>query len=674
MATTFDLLERRKERFVLWNPAGQSAPRLILGTFKDTPSPGAVTTLFSGDLSQTQKDLWELSLDAIDPPLENGKVYHYWFEVDNTFPLNSGKITVTDPLAYTVDYRQFGDQQRKDDMQPPAVIKFRDGKLWPCDVDGTELVPIPAPVQPQVPANNHMVIYELPPSWAKSGPNGLQVDRGTFTDVQALFDKETPGLKFKSIAAVQNESIVADLGINALELLPIADSKYLDQWGYSTAHYFAPDSDLGSTASLVELIQTITPNTRLILDTVMAFGHDPYIYAAFMQFHLVDLNAGDPLRKFAEPDNQDSYTSHNQGPRNSYGGSLWRYVEDNTQTYDPQTGQATLVHPSWSFHRAHLHHWLLNFGVSGFRLDSINNVANYGFIKYYKDYAWQLHQARNGSTDKFIVIGEELSVPKDLLTTGTLNALWNEPFQGRLRAAILGEEADNDDFEWTVRKMIDCTLDGFSDGAQAVNYITSHDVEGYRKERLFNFLSNNKVDDIERRAKLAFACFLTAVGIPMIFAGEEFCDQMDLVIGEKQSDPVNYERKGDDWRTRIFNYVATLIDLRKNCPALGLDDTSFIHVDNSRGGKIIAWVRGTTNPVVVVANFTDNDTPGPQYYVPNWPNRDRNDWREITQNRAVPAEWVGKEPLMHWEAKVYTYWRPSDVNGRVNGVNGTHSG
>ncbi|KIW99026.1 uncharacterized protein Z519_00689 [Cladophialophora bantiana CBS 173.52] len=674
MATTFDLLERRKKRFVLWNPAGQSAPRLILGTFKDTPGPGAVTTLFRGDLSQTQKDLWELSLDAIDPPLENGKVYHYWFEVDNTFPLDSGKMAVTDPLAYTVDYRQFGDRERKDDMQPPAVIKFRDGKLWPCDVDGTELVPIPAPVQPQVPANNHMVIYELPPSWAKSGPNGLQVDRGTFTDVQALFDKETPGLKFKSIAAVQNESIVADLGINALELLPIADSKYLDQWGYSTAHYFAPDSDLGSTASLIELIQTITPDTRLILDTVMAFGHDPYIYAAFMPFHLVDLNAGDPLRRFAEPDNQDSYTSHNQGPRNSYGGSLWRYIKDNTQTYDPQTGQATLVHPSWSFHRAHLHHWLLNFGVSGFRLDSINNVANYGFIKYYKDYAWQLHQARNGSPDKFIVIGEELSVPKDLLTTGTLNALWNEPFQGRLRAAILGEEADNDDFEWTVRKMINCTLDGFSDGAQAVNYITSHDVEGYRKERLFNFLSNNKVDDIERRAKLAFACFLTAVGIPMIFAGEEFCDQMDLVIAEKQSDPVNYERKSDDWRTRIFNYVATLIALRKNCPALGVDDTSFIHVDNSRGGKIIAWVRGTTNPVVVVANFTDNDTPGPRYYVPNWPDRDRNDWREITQNRAVPAEWVGNEPLMHWEAKVYTYWRPNDVNGHVNGVNGTHSG
>ncbi|KAK5454465.1 hypothetical protein LTR55_012136, partial [Exophiala xenobiotica] len=652
------------QRFALWTPGGQAPPKLILGTFKDTPSPGAVTTLFSGELSQTQQDLWELSPQDIRPPLEDGKVYHYWFEVDNTFPGTSGRISVTDPLAYSVDYRQFGDQIRSDSMLPPAVLKFRNGKLWPCDIDGKEPQPIAPPVQPEVPANNHMVIYELPTSWAKSGPNGKQVDRGIFTDVQALFDKDIPGLKFASIDAVKNEAILTDLGINALELLPIADSKYLDQWGYSTAHYFAPDTELGSTASLIDLVTTISPHIRLILDQVMAFGHDPYAYISFKQFHLVAYdpnNSNDPWKQFAEPSNPDSWQSHNQGPRNGYGGGPWRYIQG-THTYDPQAGHQGLVHLSWTFHRAHLHRWLLDFGVSGLRLDSINNVGNYDFIKYYKNYAWKLHQARGGASDRFIVIGEELSVPKDLLTTGTLNALWNEPFQGRLRSVLLGYGYNGDDFEWTVRKMVDCTQDGYTDGAQAVNYITSHDVESdpkQQKERLYNFLPDSGVTDMERRAKLAFACLLTAVGIPMILAGEEFLDQMDLDISQKQSDPVNYERKSDDWRTRIFSYVATLVKLRKACPALGVDDTSFIHVDNSRGGKIMAWARGTTNPVVVVvANFTDYNTPGEQYFVENWADRDRDDWREITQGRAVPAQWVGKEPLMHWEAKVYTYWKP----------------
>jgi hypothetical protein len=136
---------------------------------------------------------------------------------------------------------------------------------------------------------------------------------------------------------------------------------------------------------------------------------------------------------------------------------------------------------------------------------------------------------------------------------------------------------------------------------------------------------------------------------------------MDGQWSNKQSDPVNYERKAEDWRTRVFNYVAVLVNLRKKCPALGVDDTQFIHVDNSRGGKIIAWQRGGQGqaPVVVVANFSDEDTPGPQYFVENWPERGRTDWREITQNRDVPSQWVGNEPLMHWEAKVYTYWRES---------------
>jgi pullulanase len=634
---SFDLLERRKDRFVLWVPGGSSAPQLILGTFKN----GKVTELAPKPLSQTVQDLWELSPKDID--LKDG-IYHYWFQVDNTKPDDSGKIKVTDPLAYTVDYRMFG--KRSDDIQPPGVIKYRDGKLWPCDIDGKEPTPISAK---SLPANNHMVIYELPTSWAKPGPGGKQVDRGTFTDVLALFDKDTHGLNFTSINAVKKEAILSDLGINALELLPIADSKFLDEWGYATAHYFSPDADLGTTASLIELINKIPG--RLILDTVMAFGRDPYAQIAFKQFHLVAYNPDNPS-PFAEPANPDSKASHNQGWRNDYGAKLWRYIQT-TETYNPQTGKVTSVHPSWSFHKAHLYRWMLDFGVSGFRLDSINNVANYDFIKSYRDYAWKLHQ---GAADKFIVIGEELSVPEDLLTSGTLDALWNESFKGRLRSVLLGE-SNNDNFESTVRKMIDCTQDKFTDGAQAINYVTSHDVEGYRNERLYNFLKNNKVTDIERRAKLAFACLLTAVGIPMIFAGEEFCDEMDLDIKDKQTDPVNYERKNQDWRGRVFDYVARLVDLRKSCPALGVDDTAFIHVDTSRGGKILAWKRGTSNPVVVVANFTDQETPGDQYYVPNWPDRDRNDWREITQNRSVPAKWIGREPLMHWEAKVYTCWK-----------------
>jgi pullulanase len=110
------------------------------------------------------------------------------------------------------------------------------------------------------------------------------------------------------------------------------------------------------------------------------------------------------------------------------------------------------------------------------------------------------------------------------LQQARLEALWNDRFRELIRAAILGESDGNETFEGTIRSAIDCRRLGFGDGAQAVNYLTSHDVEGFRKERLWNFLGTSGVSNFEerkKRIKLGFACLLTAVGIPMILAGEE---------------------------------------------------------------------------------------------------------------------------------------------------------
>jgi hypothetical protein len=61
---------------------------------------------------------------------------------------------------------------------------------------------------------------------------------------------------------------------------------------------------------------------------------------------------------------------------------------------------------------------------------------------------------------------------------------------------------------------------------------------------------------------------------------------------------------------------------------------------------------------VVVANFSDWDSGGPnaEYLVPNWPATPPGTrWREITRDRDIPAEWVGREPLYPWEANVYAF-------------------
>ena len=87
-----------------------------------------------------------------------------------------------------------------------------------------------------------------------------------------------------------------------------------------------------------------------------------------------------------------------------------------------------------------------------------------------------------------------------------------------------------------------------------------------------------------------------------------------------------------------------------------------IHVDFNDGKRVVVWRRGRADgdaQVVVVANFSDFITAdatssSAEYRVPNWPATPAGKkWREITQERDVPQDWVGREPIFPWEAKVY---------------------
>ena len=150
-------------------------------------------------------------------------------------------------------------------------------------------------------------------------------------------------------------------------------------------------------------------------------------------------------------------------------------------------------------------------------------------------------------------------------------------------------------FESTVRKLIDCRGLGFTDGAQAVNYVTSHDVEGFRNERLYNFLNNNGVVETERRIKLAFACLLTAVGIPddpRRRGVRRPARPVRRATRDKQVDPVNFARADEPWRRRVFEHVRRLVRLRTSSPALAVNDTAFIHADLAADRRVLAWRRG----------------------------------------------------------------------------------
>jgi 1,4-alpha-glucan branching enzyme len=670
----FGLLQRKRTHFVLWRPASVNPPPvLVIGTFREG-NPPAFDLLNRFDLvaSPVAADLWEIAAAVCD--LANDRVYHYWLEVTNANPKTPVPVRIqcTDPTAWTVDWRlrapalplPFTD----DDRGPASVVKWRDNELVPCDPAGDEADWQNDARLDTLPGNNRLVIYELPTRWSRSETEGtISIAGGTFRDVLALIERTAAPVNFEGVAALApGEAYLEDLGVNALELLPPADSFVGREWGYATSNYFAADFDLGfprgnasptASADLAALVAACHRHRlRFFADVVMAFAtRYSYRYVNFLDFH-VHRATGDP----------------EEDARDDFGGDLFKY-NFLTDAYDPLEGTAARLVPARRLMLTCLARWMLDFRIDGIRMDSVPNIMNSDFVQEYKDLARSIWRSRwqaqglpaSGADERFLVVGEDLAVPIDLLRQNRLDGLWNEEFKRMVRYAVLGQNDHKEpSFEWTVRKLIDCRLLGFADSSQAINYVTSHDVEGFRNERLYDFLNNNGVSNTERRIKLAFVCLMTAVGIPMIFAGEEFADQHDLAVvhPQKQIDPVNFDRLQDPWRRRVFEYCARLVRLRTRSDALSVNDTAFIHVDFEDGKRVLVWRRGRPgidHPVVVLANFSNFETARPfastsEYSVPNWPATPAGmRWREITQDRDVPPEWIGREPIFPWEAKVY---------------------
>jgi pullulanase len=679
--TIYDLLSYREQFFVLWRVRNTDvAPRLIIGKLQpaqgSNPAQFIEQQTFTMRPSQKSSDLWEIP--AIGCNLQEGQVYHYWFEVHDSNPYKPEHplIWCTDPLATTVDWRLLAPSVQSPyftqmDRDPAGVVKFQQNRLVPCDPAGETIDWHDDTSPATLPPNNTLVLYELPTRWASiDNEQGTQISAGTFRDVLALIERGIASIRFtRTPAFAIGRAHLLDLGINALELLPPADSFQKREWGYATSNYFAADFDLGlpegsdspqATADLVAVVKACHRyGLRFFADVVMAFATCySYQNINFLDFH-VQYGTSDP----------------EGAARDAFGGDLFKYNYWTT-SYDPRSGTTKNLVPARALMLTYLARWMRDFHIDGIRIDSIPNIANWDFIQEYKEEARHLWQVRwaeqtSGSASseadkRFLVVGEDLSISLGLLNQHRLDGLWNEPFKQRVRKAILGESDDNDgSFETTIRYLIDCRLLGYQDGTQAINYITSHDIGGFGNERLFDYLINNGIIETEQRIKLAFVCLLTAVGAPMILAGEEFADQHDLPINEqnKQIDPVNFDRLEDPWRRRIFDYVARLVHFRTTSPSLAVNDTQFIHTDFEDGKRVLVWQRGQTGSaslVIVIANFSNYGTPDPlnptsEYHVLNWPALPANRrWKEITQNRDVPTTWAGREPIYPWEAKVYT--------------------
>jgi 1,4-alpha-glucan branching enzyme len=126
-------------------------------------------------------------------------------------------VDVVDPYATNVD-----------DSNQTGIVRIKDGKkivdtyVWQND-------------QNSLPSDQELIIYEMHVADFSGGEDD-QYPRGDYRHL------------------IEKLDYLTDLGINAIELMPIQEYPGDYSWGYNPRYFFAPESSYGSTEQLKQFI------------------------------------------------------------------------------------------------------------------------------------------------------------------------------------------------------------------------------------------------------------------------------------------------------------------------------------------------------------------------------------------------------------------------------------
>ncbi|QDU79630.1 1,4-alpha-glucan branching enzyme GlgB [Polystyrenella longa] len=412
---------------------------------------------------------------------------------------------------------------------------------------------------------NELVIYEM--------------HVGTFNRTR----KTGPGRFFEATKRFKH---LKRLGVNAIEIMPVAEFAGDWSWGYNPAHIFAVEEAYGGPDGFKEMIKAAHAEGIAIIADVV-YNHFGPSDLDLWQFDGWSENGKGGIYFY-----NDWRSSTPWGDtRPDYGrGEVRQYIRDNAMM------------------------WLDEYHVDGLRYDMTAYIRKVnGIDESDIPEGWGLLQWINGEiASKYprkILIAEDLQ-GNEYLTRRVeeqgagFSTQWDGFFVHPVRNAVQ-QLNDADRNMWEVSNSLQhrYNLDAF----QRVVYSESHDEIANGKARVPEEIDPDDPENYfaQKRSVLAAALALTAPGIPMIMQGQEFLEDGWF----DDEDPLDWER----WHefkgiTRLYQ---DLISLRLNVygKSKGLTGQNIkVHHVNDED-KVIAYHRwydgGPGDDVVVVMNFAN---------------------------------------------------------------------
>lgn len=421
--------------------------------------------------------------------------------------------------------------------------------------------------------------------------------------------EDDPNLRGRYEHVVEKLDYIQELGINAIELMPVKEYPGDYSWGYNPRYFFASESSYGTTADLKNLVDEChARGIRVIMDGI--YNHS---------------EASSPLTQI---DHDYWYYHEPRDPDNNWG------PEFNYEHHDDNLG----VKPAWKFIGDTVEFWISEYHIDGIRYDAARQIDNYDFMH------WAVNRTKEtAGTKPFFNIAEHIPETASITNVdGPMDSCWHDSFYHTIKAHICGDRFDLGELE----DVIDCRRQGFMGATNVVNYLTNHD-----HERMMVELSNRDIFDEAafRRIRLGGAILMTAVGVPMLWMGEEFGSYQPL---DPEPSKIDWQLLKNDTNKNLFEYFKGLTRLRRENHALYTANVEFFHEDDE--AKVVGYVRWNDegSRVAVVANFSDAFLQG--YHLPGFPGAGR--WHEWTRDYDVDAGEDGLTvDLGEYEAAVFVW-------------------
>jgi len=450
-----------------------------------------------------------------------------------------------------------------------------------------------------------------------------QLHVGTFYAADAAGNDRRAGRVAKFLDVLDRVEYLAELGVTAVQPLPIAEYPTRFSLGYNGVDYFSPEFDYAVPAA--ELGPYVVRANALLA----ARGHPP-IVAADMA------GAADQLRLLVDVLHVYGMAVIFDVVYNHAGGdfgdqSLYFFdrapVGDNNQSlyFTNQGWAGGLVFAYWN---AGVRQFLIDnavahageFHADGLRYDEVSVIDRYGGWKFCQDLTDTVRQAKPAVVQiaEFWNPGQDSVLRPTSAGGAGFDLVWHAGMRDAVRG-VLGQVAGGRDAFVNLNPIRDALAPprGFDGAWRALQMLENHDLllishsPDDRRPRIPAAAdpSNARSWYARSRSRVATGLLLTSPGVPMLFMGQEFLE--DKFWSDSSDDPTHRiwwdGLRQDRVMSDYLRFTRELIALRRRLDALRRGSINVFHCHNST--RVLAfhrWIEGRGSDVVVAVSFSES--------------------------------------------------------------------